>query len=438
MTMTSDAAGFGAPVRDRVTGHVLFGLLASLALVGGVTYWGTATTLSGAVIATGTVEIQGDLKEVQHRDGGIVADIAVKDGQQVEAGQVLLRLDDAQTRAEQGIVLSQLRELEGRRARLLAERDGLAAIRFPADFDVPDPGLALLMAGEIQLFAGNVLGRTRQKEQLSLQEEQLGQETAGLRSQLDALSDEIALVEDEHSKLSGLADDGFIEGSRVSSLSRELTRMLGQRGEIEASMARAGARQSEVQLQKLAIDETARTDAQRELRQIDASMAELNERYLAVTDRLSRTDIRAPIAGTINELNVSTIGGVVTPAETLVTIVPAGATLKVEVRLRVTDVDQIAVGDPAKLRFSAFNQRTTPELTGRVTRVAAAAQYDSASGASFYLGEITIDAHELTNAGLDLRPGMPVEAFVETEAMTPLAYLAKPFTDQLARAFREE
>lgn len=441
MTTMQYASSIGRPGKDvsfRLRGRVTLGFLAGLALIGGVGFWTTSTTITGAVIASGSVEVVDELKRIQHRDGGIVAEIAVTQGDHVEAGDVLLRLDDAQTRAERAIIIGQIEELSGRRARLLAERDGLQQVAYPGSFDVADVHLASLMAGEDQLFVGNLLSRTRQKEQLTLQEEQLGQEVQGLKAQLAALSEEIALVEDEHAKLSKLAGDGLVEGSRVAAINRERARMEGQRGEIEAAIARASARTSEVQLQKLTIDETARNDAQRELRQVDASLAELRERQSAVEDRLTRTDIRAPIAGTVNELNVATIGGVITPAETLVTIVPADADLKVEVRLRTTDVDQISVGQPVKLRFSAFNQRTTPELAGEITRVAAAAQYDASTGQAFYIGDVSVDPAAAAKADLDLRPGMPVEVFVETAPMTPLAYLAKPFTDQLARAFREE
>jgi len=441
MTTMDYPSGTSRPGKDlsfRLGGRVAFGFLAGLTLVGGIGFWTTSTTISGAVIATGSVEVVDELKRIQHRDGGIVAEIAVKQGDLVAAGDVLLRLDDAQTRAERAIIIGQLDELGGRRARLLAERDGLQQVAYPQSFDEPSVHLAALMAGEDQLFIGNVLSRTRQKEQLTLQEEQLGQEVVGLKSQLAALTEEMALVEDEHGKLTKLASDGLVEGSRVAAVNRERARMEGQRGEIEAAIARASARTSEVQLQKLTIDETARNDAQRELRQVEASLAELRERQLAVEDRLTRTDIRTPIAGTVNELNVATIGGVITPAETLVTIVPADADLKVEVRLRTTDVDQISVGQPVKLRFSAFNQRTTPELAGEITRVAAAAQYDATTGEAFYIGDVSVDPAAAAKADLDLRPGMPVEVFVETAAMTPLAYLAKPFTDQFARAFREE
>lgn len=428
------------PVREKsfqIGGHIAFGVLLGVALIGTCGYWATNTVISGAVIAPGVVQVVEEVKAVQHRDGGIIAEIAVRQGDWVEKDQLLIRLDDAQTRAELAIINGQIEELSVRRLRLVAERDGKTGLMFPSTFARAEGALAELVAGEGQLFAGNLLNRSRQKAQLELQLEQLGQEVAGLRSQLEALSEEYRLVSTEHEKLLQLDRSGLIEGSRVAASSRELARMDGQRGEIEASMARAEARKGEVALQVLTIDETARNEAQRELRQVDALAAELAQRATATEDRLSRTDIRAPATGTVNELNVTTIGGIVTPAETLVTVVPADAELQVEVHLRTIDVDQVALGGAARLRFSAFNSRTTPEIAGTVARVSAAAQRDPATGETFYLADIAFDTAALP-AGFELRPGMPVEAFVETAQMSPLAYLAKPFTDQIARAFREE
>jgi HlyD family secretion protein len=216
-----------------------------------------------------------------------------------------------------------------------------------------------------------------------------------------------------------------------------LARLVGELGSVEANAARARGRISEIELQIMAIDETARNDAQRELRTLEARLAELNERRIAAEDKLRQTAIRSPISGTVNQLNVTTLGGVVTPAEPIATIVPDNALLTVEFRVRPTDVDQIGVGQPAKLKLTAFNQRTTPEVDGVVTKVSAAAQQDSATGESFYMAEVSLkDQSQLGE--LTLVPGMPVEAFVQTDEMTAIAYLLRPFTDQIARAFREE
>jgi HlyD family secretion protein len=421
-------------LRGRVVWACLFGV----ALLGGCGGWAATAKLSGAVIATGAVLVDEEVKQIQHPDGGVIRAIAVRPGDEVQAGQLLIRLDDVQIRAERAILRDQLTELTGRMTRLLAEREGQASIAFPQGFAASSPFAPSVARGEEQLFLGNLRHRTSQKEQLNLQIVQLRQEVEGLQAQQTALDDEFALMEKERDKLRTLIAKGLTEGSRGYAIDREIARIVGQRGEAKANLARAQGRISEVQLQIIAIDDTAGTEAQRELRTVEARIAELDEKLGAVTDRLGRTEIRAPLAGTINELNVHTLGGVITPAEKLISIVPQSAALKIEFRLSTRDVDQITLGQPAKLRFSAFNQRTTPEIDGVITRLAAAATRDPQTGESFYRAEAKATGDLSAFGARGLVPGMPVEVFVQTQEQVAIAYFAKPFTDQFARAFREE
>lgn len=422
----------------KIGRRVLAGSVMGLILLAGVGGWAATAQLTGAVIAQGQVAVDQNLKSIQHRDGGIVSQIAVREGDMVKAGQVLLRLEDAQTKAELSIVRSQLMELNIRRERLVAERDGLEAMQFPIELDPSDPEARLFHAGETRLFRGNRASRQSQQQQLELGIEQIGEEIAGLEAQLTAKDEEITLLETEHEKLKGLADKRLIEGSRVYNSGRDKARLLGERGEVVAAIARARTRVSEIRLQIMDIDEKARTEAQRELGLLESRMSELRDRQTAIADRLTRTDIRAPIAGIVNELNVHTIGGVISPAEVLVTIVPEDAKLKIEVKLDPTSIDQVAVGQSARLRFSAFNQRVTPELVGEVIYVSAATNRNAQSGEIYYLGDIEVAKGELTKLGdKRLIPGMPVEVFVSTEERTAFSYFAKPVTDQFAKAFRE-
>ncbi len=429
----SDNGGF------RLGGRIFAGLALGLFLVVGAGGWAATAQLTGAVIASGTINVDKNLKAVQHRDGGIISEIAVEEGDFVNEGEVLIRLDDAQTRAELAIVRAQLAEATVRRARLIAERDGLEGLELsglPAD--TPEHVNAL-MIGETRLLEGNLRNRGSKKQQLKLGVEQLGEEIKGLEAQRASKIEEINLVSVEHTKMKRLADKGLMEGSRVHTIDRDMARMTGEKAEIDAEIARARARISEIQLQIIAVDEEARTEAQRELSMVEPKLTELVERRSAIEDRLARTDIRAPISGTINELAVNTIGGVITPAETLITIVPKAAALKVEARLAPTDIDQVHLRQRANLRFSAFNQRTTPELIGEVKFISPATSADKSSGQMFYLVEIAVSAEELLK--LDdkrLLPGMPVEVFMSTEPRTALSYLSKPFTDQFSRAFREQ
>lgn len=423
----------------RIGGRVIAGLAFGVLLLGGAGGWAATAQLTGAVIASGSIKVDREIKAIQHRDGGIVSEIAVREGDFVTEGQVLLRLDDAQTRAELSIVRAQLVELSIRKARLVAERDGADQLQMPALIVGAGPHIDGILQGETRLLAGNIRNRKSQKEQLALSIDQLGEEIRGLEAQHDSKLQEIALVEQEHGKIKGLADQRLIEGTRIYTTNRERARLNGEKAEIEAGIARAKVRISEVKLQIIAVDEASRTEAQRELSTVDPELTEQKERATAIEDRLQRTDIRAPIAGIVNELAVNTLGGVISPAEKLVTIVPEGAALKIEAKLAPTDIDQVRVGQAAKLRFSAFNQRTTPELVGEIAYVSAATSIDQATNQPFYIAEISVSETELAKLGDNrLRPGMPLEVFITTENRTAISYLAKPLLDQFERALREQ
>lgn len=441
MKQTSDT-GIDRPTAlafESLRFRILAGLFLGALLVGGVGGWAATARLAGAVIAPGSVKVDQNLKLIQHRDGGIVAEINVREGDVVARGQVLFRLEDAQANAELSILTVQLREAEARRARLLADRDGLADIAFPGHLSADDPVSAVVVAGEARLHAGNLANRESQRRQLELSVDQIGEEIEGLQAQRRAMEDEIALVEETHAKLVNLAKKNIVESTRVNLSDRERIKLRGSLGELDASIARARARIGEVRVRIIAIDEVARTDAQRELGLTETRASELTDRIAAVRDRLERTQIRAPIAGTVNELSVFTVGGVITPAEVLATIVPADANLRIEVRLPPTSIDQVYLGQPARLRFTAFNHRTTPELAGTIAQIAPATTRDEATGEPFYVGYVELTRQELEKlGGLTLMPGMPAEIYIATQEQTAFAYLAKPLVDQFQRTFREE
>jgi HlyD family secretion protein len=419
-------------------GRVVAGSALAVLLLGGIGGWAASAKISGAVISNGTVLVAENVKAIQHPDGGIVRAINVKKGQVVGAGDVLLRLDDVQIRTEQAILSGQRAELIARQARLIAERDASGQIAFPADFAGSYHDAVAMMQGEQKLFDSTSRNRRSQQEQLKLQIDQLNEEVAGLQFQAEALASEIALAQEERDRMGALSEKGLIETARINVADRELARMRGSQGELMASIARSSARISEVNLRILSIDDLAYTEAQRELRGVDANIAELDKRLAEVSERLARTLIRAPVGGTVNELSVTTLGGVIGPAERLLTIVPEDAELQIDFRVAINDIDQIMVGQDAKLRFSAFDQRTTPEIPAVVSRVSAAATTDPQTGQSYYLAtaEVTGDLSLLGDRGLI--PGMPVDVFVQTKEKVAIAYFVKPFTDQIERAFKEE
>jgi HlyD family type I secretion membrane fusion protein len=421
----------------RLASRVVSGLMLIALLLVGCGTWAVWAKLEGAVISQGSLKVDQNLKEIQHRDGGIVKSIDIRQGDFVKEGQVLIALDDLQIKAELLIVRSQLMEALGRRARLIAERDDLTEVNFPDDFAEQSALANDIRNGEIHLFKGNKINRDSRKEQLTLTINQTGEEIKGMESRLAAKEEEIQLVGAERTKLLDLYEKKITDYSRVYTASREWARLLGERGEIESSIARAKVRSTEVKLQILAIDQTASNEAQRELRVIDARVSELKERKFAIQDRLERTDIRAPVSGYINELFIHTVGGVITPAAKIATIVPDNAQLRVEIKIAPADIDQVRIGQMARVRLTAFNRNTTPELNGRVAMLSPASARDT-GGQEHYIAQVQLlESPDIAFHGMRLVPGMPAEVYIATQERTALSYLVKPISDQMNKAFRE-
>ena len=337
-----------------------------------------------------------------------------------------------------GIINGQIIELIARSARLTAERDGSGKIAFPTALFDMEGDAKRIAAGEVKLFDANMTNQESQKAQLKLQIEQLYQEIAGIKAQREGKRGQLDLIERELEQIKKLYRKKLTSVTRVYSMEREAKRLGGEHGGLIAQTARAKGKISEIELQILSIGQTARVQAQRELRTIEAKLAELKERKVAAVDRLKRCDLRAPQSGFVHELAVHTIGGVIVSAEPVLLIVPKDEKLAVEVRFAPVDIDQIIIGRKVKLRFSAFDQKTTPEIDGKVSSVSADIASDSATGQNFYRGRIEIDSEfkDQFNA-LKLLPGMPVEAFITTGDRTALSYLLKPVSDQFQRALRE-
>jgi HlyD family type I secretion membrane fusion protein len=434
---STEQAARGADQSFGIRSRVAMAALLAIVLIGGCGGWAVHAELTGAVIAQGKVAVRKQVKLIQHRDGGIVGEILVANGDAVKAGDVLVRLDETQTKAELGVLKGQRAELEGRRARHVAERDGATAIRFDSRFE-HDPFTAEIARGEIRLFNENLAVREARRDQLSLQIAQFEEQVRGLTAQQEANASERKMVKEDLERLTPLYNKGFIEIGKIRTMERDLVKIDGLKGEIDANIARVKGQISESRIKIIEFDQQARTDGQRDLREVDGKLAELQERIVASLDRLSRMVIRSPISGTVNELAVNSVNGVIAPKETLMSIVPESADLVVEAKLSPTDIDQAATGQPARLRFSSFNQRTTPEVAGTVETIGAAASLDQASGQTYYLSTIAIAGGQRQVAGKPIVPGMPVEVFLTTGDRTALSYLIKPFTDQMMKSFREE
>ncbi|ENN85206.1 Type I protein secretion system PrsE [Rhizobium freirei PRF 81] len=419
----------------------LFVVVAILLLFGVMGGLAAATKISGAVIASGSLVVDSYVKPVKHLKGGIASTIFVRNGDHVDAGQVLVRLDDTQTRANLAIIRKRLNELSARTARLVAERDGKDDIVFPADLlsAAGTEDVRAILAGERQLFRDRLASRDGQKSQLRERIQQLNQEIEGLVAQEQGKRREIALIAKELGSLEGLLNQGIISATKVFSLQRESASLNGDLGNLVSSIARTRGKIAETELQILQIDADRGSQVSEQLRQAESDIGQFSERLVAAEDDLKRIDLRSPQAGIVDQLGVHAEGAVISPAETIMQIVPDRDALVAELKLAPQDIDQVAVGQPVSLRFPAFNQRITPELNGHVETVSADLVTDQRSGQSHYVVRARVAKQEWVRLGqLTPLPGMPVEAFMQTGRRSVLAYLTKPMTDQIKRAFKED
>jgi HlyD family secretion protein len=419
--------------------HLVGGIAVVALLAGGVGGLSATTELSGAVIAPGVVVVDSNVKKVQHPTGGVVGELRVRDGDRVKVGDVVVRLDETVTQASLAVVVKGLNEMLARLARLEAERDGAEALKFPVELAARrgDPEVGRVMDGERNLFDLRRTARAGQKAQLKERIAQLKEEIQGLTGQIGAKKRQLQLIATELEGVRELWSKNLVPIQRVTSLEREAARLEGERGQLVAGTAQAKGRISETELQIIQIDQDLRSEVAKELREVQAKIAELIERKVAAEDQLKRIDIRAPQDGVVHQLAVHTVGGVVTGGEAMMLIVPEADALTIEAKIAPQEIDQVRLGQAATLRFSAFNQRTTPELNGTVDRVSADLSTDQRTGASYYTARIGLPESEIARLdGLRLVPGMPVETFIRTGDRTILSYVTKPFTDQVRRAFR--
>jgi HlyD family secretion protein len=422
---------FEEQVNRSLRRHVIVGLATVAFLFIGVGGWASTTDIAGAVIATGQLVVETSVKKVQHPTGGVVGEIFVREGDHVKAGDVLVRLDETQTRAELEIILRDLDENAARRARMEAELSGEEVI-FPAGLisHIEDSKVAHLVETETQLF---VVRRAAREGQRATLREQI----KGLREQVVGKDKELAWIRRELDGVNELWKKNLVQFTKVVQLERDAAKIEGERGALAASIA-----QSELKI--LQVDEDMRQDVGKDMADIRARSTELAEKRVAAEDKLNRIDIRAPQDGVVHQLNIHTIGGVIAPpsvaAEPIMVIVPEADNLVVEAKVRPQDVDKLHVGQSATLRFTAFNQRTTPELNGVLSMVSPDVAMDHERPEQpYYTIRIKVSDDEIARLGaVKLVPGMPVEAFVKTDERTVLSYLIKPMHDQIARAFREK
>ena len=426
---------------DIIRKRMKLGLFICAFTVFGLGGFAAAYEIAGAVLAGGYVVVDGSAKRVQHPTGGVVGQILVKDGVIVREGDVVLRLDETVTRSNLMLILKQLDELEVRQLRLKAERDGRD------DFDLPaslasrggNTEFAETLAAEHRLFSSRRTARSGLKAQLRERMAQLGQEIGGLTIQSDAKAREIGFVLTELEGSKSLWEKNLYPITKYTAIQRDAARLEGERGQLVSQAAQARGRIAEIALQIEQIDQDLQAEVMRDLRDLQGKLAELSEKKVTADDQLKRVELKAPQAGVVHQLTVHTVGGVIQAGETIMQIVPQEEELVVEVKLSPTDIDMVHVGQVAFIRFSALNQRTTPEIEGIVQRVSADLSRDQSQPTqAFYTVRVALTKSGLAKLnGVVLVPGMPAEVHLTTGDRTMLSYLVKPMSDQLARAFRE-
>lgn len=424
------------------TKPLAIGLIASLLLIVGFGGWAVMAQLSGAIIATGQIEVDQNRQIVQHPDGGVVSEILVEEGDTVANGDVLLRLDPRNQQSELSIIQGQLFELMARRGRLVAERDNLESVTFdPRLIEAAqiDPAINELKSGQEQLFHARRENLTKQVEELRKRTSQIDNQIDGIIAQKAALNTQLELIEIELVDQQKLLDRGLAQASRVLALQRTQAELSGNLGDLIAREAEAAGRITEIEIEIQSQYTKRQEEAITRLRDQQFRALELEERAKALIDRLERMDIRAPASGIVYGLTIFTPRSVIRPAEPVMYLIPQDRPLIIAAQVSPINIDELFITQDVTLRFSALDQRQTPELFGKVVKMSADALVDEATRATYYRAEIILNDGQIDRlpANITLIPGMPVEAFIKTSDRSPLSYLVKPLTDYFVKAFRE-
>jgi HlyD family type I secretion membrane fusion protein len=426
--------------RWSARGSLIAGFLTVLVLVGGLGVWGMFAEISGAVIAPGRIEVDQNRQVVQHPDGGVVAEIMVKEGDTVAVGDLLIKLDPTELQSQLAVVEGQLFEVLARRARFEAERDGTTTLAFdPLLTGATDEVAAELMDGQQKLFEARLDSALQEKNQLGKRRDQIGNQIDGIRAQQDALTTQLGLIGQELADQQSLLDRGLAQSTRVLALEREQANLTGQVGELTATAAEAESRITETDIQILQIETTRREEAITRLRDLQFNEIELAEKRRSLLTQRDRLDIRAPVSGIVYGMTVFAPRSVIRPADPVLFLIPQDRPMVITTQVEPIHIDEIFVGQEVGVRFSAFNQRMTPELRGKVVQISADAFQDQQSRISYYRAEVELlpGEKEKLPEGLTLIPGMPVETFLATDARTPFQYLMRPLSNYFTKSFRE-
>ena len=412
---------------------ILFGL-------GGVFGWGAFAMIDSAVVASGTLMVEGNRRNVQHLEGGIVGEVLVREGAMVVAGQPLIQLDDTRVRAALNVVLDETDRVRARIAVLTAEREEAPAPLFPPELVArrTEPKVAEVLALQGNEFTARRNALQGQIEILTQRALQLQKQIDGLNVRIDSNDRQLALVRQEIMGVEGLVRMGLERLPRLLSLQREEARLIGERGEAIENVARTQQAVGEAEMQRAQLLRTRQEEIAKELRELQGRLLELREREISTNDQLLRLTIDAPEAGMVMDLRYSTRGGVIAPGSQVASIVPQEERLVVEVQITPTDVDTVRIGMPASIRLSHAAARTTPILEGSVERIAPDRMTDQRTGMPYFVARIGFAPEELTkHEALRLQPGMHAEVLIRRGERSFASYLARPLADRFAKSIRE-
>ena len=417
------------------------GMFVIIVLLGGGLAWASIAEVSGAVIASGSVVVEGKPKSVQHLDGGIVKSLHVTAGDLVKKDQLLVMLDDTSISANLAIYVRRLREGIVRKERLLAELSGTDSFTPPHDLAklLKLGDLAPSVEQQMSLLTARRLTREAQLDQFDEKIAQFGNQIAGVTALKTEKKNQIDTYREELEPLLPLAAKGLVSKKRIMSLKRSQAELRGQIAEHGSEISRLQNSISETRIAKLQVDREFRERVVTEIEKNDGRVDELRQQLDATTKQLARVAIRSPVAGIIHELSLYTVGGVVQPGQTVMQVIPQNGEHEIELNLDTLSIDQVFIGQRAIVRFPSFHQRTTPEVNGVVGSVSPSSVVDEKTGTAFYRVVVVIDGREMDALdGKKLIPGMPVEAFFPTNSRTVISYLVKPLSDHLMHVFREE
>ncbi len=403
--------------------------------------WAALAPLDAGAYAQGQIAVSGNRQAVQHREGGVVSALLVAEGDTVQRGQVLLQLSSGELKATERGVSSQVYALIAQRARLIAERDRLRTIPTPPEFaELAPENLALaresLRIQQLQ-FNARRTGRSTETGVLGQRVAQLNEQIAGYQGQIAANIEQQRLIQDELAGMRSLAEQGFAPLTRVRALERTAAQLDGELGSLRAQIARSREAVGETRLQVSGVSTKMNEDVADQLRLIDVQLNELRPRMVELRAQIARTEVRAPASGEVVGLTIFTQGGVISPGQTLMEIVPRDASQVIIAQINPTDVDNLRVGLDTEVKFPGLRERNPPVIHGRVTRISADSFTIEESGASYFRAEIVVPASELAKMGRGaetLRPGAPVEVVVLLRKRTALAYLIEPLTNNLWRS----